>query len=56
MTIFHSVNTDGMLVSEVARGPGAYRDRSCHKKSQRHPVLGSHNSFIILMGNKPPLS
>ena len=27
-------------------GPGAYCDRSCHKKSQRHPVLGLHNSFI----------
>ena len=27
-------------------GPGAYHDRSCHKKSQRHVVLGSHNSFI----------
>ena len=34
------------LLSQAARGPGAYRDRSCHKKSQRHAVLGLHNSFI----------
>ena len=35
-----------LVLSQAAWGPGAYRDRSCHKKSQRHGVLGLHNSFI----------
>ena len=33
------------FLSQATWGPGAYRDRSCHKKSQRHVVLGLHNSF-----------
>ena len=38
--------SDSLKLSQATRGPGAYRDRSCHTKSQRHAVLGLHNSFI----------